>query len=79
MSTMGGIRKKLSRYPKVVANKRYEAQLRRYEASAADAANAADEKSDIDQENPVDASPETMERIYSNPDYDGDHDHSMNG
>lgn len=32
---------------------------------------------DLDQNNPVDVSSETWSRIYSNPDYDLDHDHSM--
>lgn len=33
---------------------------------------------DRDDKNPVDANAETWARIYANPDYDGDHDYSMN-
>lgn len=32
---------------------------------------------DRDDTNPVDADAKTLDRIYSNPDYDIDHDHSM--
>lgn len=32
---------------------------------------------DRDDSNPVDADAETWARIYSHPDYDADHDHSM--
>lgn len=32
---------------------------------------------DRDDENPVDVSAEKWTEIYNNPDYDADHDHSM--
>lgn len=35
------------------------------------------DKCDFDQNNPVDCSVEFWMEIYSNPDYDMDHDHSM--
>ncbi len=39
---------------------------------------SVDEKSDLDQNNPVDCSREVWQNIYSNPDYDSDNDFSMN-
>jgi hypothetical protein len=34
---------------------------------------------DRDDNNPVDLSEDALDRLYSNPDYDMDHDHSMDG
>lgn len=36
-----------------------------------------DDTSDLDQTNPVDCSADIWAEIYSNPEYDLDHDHSM--
>ncbi len=46
-------------------------------AQRCDRHREVDELSDLDQSNPVDVSADTWARIYSDPDYDLDHDHSM--